>query len=99
MEFTNDQDHIFWYAKTGEYFPEEGSINGVVRFGKVDQAYVQRSPFLPRQLLQPIHHERHIGGRAVRLETTRFLRQDPHALAVLTETTSDDLHQYFAGLR
>ena len=33
-----------------------------------------------------------IGGRTVRSETTMFLRQDPHALAVLiTEAVSDDL--------
>ena len=40
-----------WYAKTGEYCPEEGSINGVVRFGKVDRTYVERNSFLLRQLL------------------------------------------------
>ena len=28
-----------------------------------------------------------------------FLRQDPHALAVLTEMASDDLQQYLAGVR
>ena len=27
-----------------------------------------------------------------------FLRQDPHALAVLAEAASDDLQQYFAGV-
>ena len=40
-----------WHAKTGEYCPEDGSINGVVRVGKVDIAYIQRDSFLPRQLL------------------------------------------------
>ena len=35
----------------------------------------------------------------VRSETTLFLRQDPHALAVLTEAESDDLQQYFTGVR
>ena len=34
-----------------EYCPEEGSINGVVRFGKADKAYIERNSFLPRQLL------------------------------------------------
>ena len=38
VELTNDRDYIMWLAKTGEYCPEEGSINGVVRFGKVDKA-------------------------------------------------------------
>ena len=28
-----------------------------------------------------------------------FLRQDPHALALLAEAASDDLQQYFAGVR
>ena len=51
VELTNDRDHILWHAKTGEYCPEEGLINRVVRFGKVDKAYIQRSSFLPRQLL------------------------------------------------
>ena len=32
-------------------------------------------------------------------ETTLFLRQDRHALIVLTEGTSDDLQQYLAGVR
>ena len=35
----------------------------------------------------------------IRSETTLFLRQDPHALTVLTEAASDDLHQYLAGVR
>ena len=35
----------------------------------------------------------------VRLETTLFLRQDPHAPAVLAEAASDDLQQYLAGVR
>ena len=30
MELTNDRDHILWHAKTDEYCPEEGSVNGVV---------------------------------------------------------------------
>ena len=51
VELTNDRDHNLRDAKTGEYCPEEGSINGVVRFGKVDKAYIERDSFLPRQLL------------------------------------------------
>ena len=43
LELTNDRDHILWYAKTGGYCPEEGSVNRVVRFGKVDKAYIQRN--------------------------------------------------------
>ena len=50
IELTNDGDHILWHAKTGEYSPGECSINGVVCFGKVDKAYIQRNSFLPRQL-------------------------------------------------
>ena len=88
-----------WHAKMGEYCPEEGSINGVVRFVKVDKAYIQRNSFLPRQLLQPTNHKHHIGGRTVRAETTLFLRQDPHALTVLAEAANDDLQQYPAGVR
>ena len=38
-------------------------------------------------------------GRTVRSETTLFLRQDPNALAVLTEAANDDLQQYLAGGR
>ena len=39
VEWTNDRDNILWHAKTGEYCPEEGWANGVVRFaGKVDKA-------------------------------------------------------------
>ena len=38
VKLTNDQDNVFGYAKTGEYSLEEASINGIVRFGKVDNA-------------------------------------------------------------
>ena len=79
--------------------PEAGSINGVVRFGKVDKAYIEWNSFLPRQLLQPTNHKHHIDGRTVRSETTLFLRQDPHTLAVLAEASSDDRQQYLAGVR
>ena len=99
VESTNDRDHILWHAKTGAHCTEEGSINGVVRFGKVDKAYIQRNSFLPRQLLQPTNHKHHIGDRKVRSETTLFLRQDPHALTVLAEVASDDLQKYLAGVR
>ena len=51
VELTNDRDHNLRHAKTGEYCPEEGSINIVVRFGKVDKAYIERNSFLP---LQPL---------------------------------------------
>ena len=30
-----------WHAKTVEDCPEEGSINAVVRFGKIDKADIQ----------------------------------------------------------
>ena len=99
VELTNDRDHILWRAKTGEYCLEEGSINGVVRVGKVDKAYIERNSFLLRQLLQPTNHKHHIDGRTVPSETTLFLRQDPHALTVLAEAASDDLQQYLAGVR
>ena len=99
VELTNDRDHILWHAKTAEYCPEEGSINGVVRFGKVDKAYTEWNSFLPRQLLQPTNHKHHIGGRTVQSETTLFPWQDPHALTVLAEVASDDLQQFPAGVR
>ena len=51
VELTNDRDHNLWHVKTGEYCPEEVSINGVVRFGEVDKSYIERRSFLPRQLL------------------------------------------------
>ena len=99
VELTNGRDHILWHAKTGEYCPEEGSINGVVSFGKVDKVYIERNLLLPRQLLQPTNHKHHIGGRTFRSETTLFLPQDPHAFTVLAEAASDDLEQYLAGVR
>ena len=37
VESTNDRDNILWLDKTGEYYREEGSVNGVLRFGKVDK--------------------------------------------------------------
>ena len=32
-----------WHAKTGKYCLEEDSINGVVCFGKVDKAHIERN--------------------------------------------------------
>ena len=51
VELTNDWDHIRWHAKTGGFCAEEGSGNGVVRFGKIDEAYIQWNLFVPRQFL------------------------------------------------
>ena len=55
--------------------------------------------FFRVKLLVPTNHEHNIGGRTVRSETTLFLRQDPHVLAVLAEAASDDRQQYLAGVR
>ena len=99
-KMTNDRANVLWHIKTGEYCPEEVSVNGVVRFGKIDKTYIQRNSFVPRQLLKSTNHKNNIGGRTVRLETTLFLRQDPHAIAVFTEeAANDDLQQYLAGAR
>ena len=51
VELANDRDRILWHAEKGVYCPEEESINGVVRFGKVGKAYIERNSFLLRQLL------------------------------------------------
>ena len=51
VELTNDREHVLWHAEMGECSPAEVSVNGVLRFGKVDKAYLRRNLFLPRQLL------------------------------------------------
>ena len=38
MELTSDGDHILWHAKTVEFCPKDGSVNGVVRLGRIDKA-------------------------------------------------------------
>ena len=38
VKLTNHRGHILWHAKTGEYSLEEGSINGVECFDKVDMS-------------------------------------------------------------
>ena len=45
LELTNDRGHRLWHPKTGEYCPKEGSVNGLVRFGKVAKQYIQRIHF------------------------------------------------------
>ena len=50
VDLTSDRDNFLWHAKKGEYCLEECSVNGVVRFGKVDKAYIQWNLFFPRQL-------------------------------------------------
>ena len=62
VRLTNDQDHLQWHAKKGERSSEEGSINEVVRFGKVDKAYIQESSFLSCQHLSLPNHVHHLGG-------------------------------------
>ena len=51
LELINDRDYTLWQARTGEYCPEDGLVNDIVRFDKVDKAYIQRKLFLPRQLM------------------------------------------------
>ena len=80
------------------YSPEEGFVNRVVDFGKVDKPYIQWHLFLPRQFLWPTNHKHNISCRTVRSETTLFLRQDPHALAMLDVAANDDPQQYLAGV-
>ena len=65
VELRNGRDHIMWHANTGGYCPGEGSVDGVVRFGKVEKAYVLNNCFLSRQLLQPTNYKYHTGGKAV----------------------------------
>ena len=52
MELTNDRPHTLWHAKTGEYCPEESLDNGFdILVLNVDEAYIELSSFLLRQLL------------------------------------------------
>ena len=37
VELTIGRDHILWYAKTDDYSSKKGSVNEVLRFGKVDK--------------------------------------------------------------
>ena len=99
MELTNERDKILWHVKMGECFPEDGSVNGVVRFGKTDKTYIQHNVFYLHQPLLPTNHKHYIGGRTVRSEITLFLRKDSHALAMLTEATRDDVQLHFPGVR
>ena len=51
VKLTNDRNHPLRHTKAGEYRLQESSIDGDIRFGKVDEAHVQWDSFLPRQLL------------------------------------------------
>ena len=92
MELTNDQDHTFWHPKAGEYFPEEGSVNGVVRFGKVDKVdtnginFFRTNSCSRRRITKIMLVVERFGRKPLLL-----LRLDPRALTVLTEAASDDL--------
>ena len=106
VELTNDRNHTLWHAKTGEYCPsEEGWINRVVRFGKVDQAYIHRFVLHTTVcFLRPSSCSRRIPNIISVVERfgwrlTLFLRKDPHALAVLVEAVSDDIQQCLADVR
>ena len=84
MELMNDRDNILWHAKTGECCPEADSVNGIVRFGKVDKAYIRRNSSLSRQLLYYSGRIKNIISVVERFETIMFLQQDPHGLTVVS---------------
>ena len=51
VESTNDRDYIYVTRQHKRVLSGGRSVNGVIRFGMVDKAFIQRSSFLPRQLL------------------------------------------------
>ena len=60
-----------WRAKTGECCPEEGSINGVVRSGKVDKAY--NSGIFVCSASTPLSNESQIVNRLMNGSSSRPL--------------------------
>ena len=51
VELTNARHDILQYTKKVEYSTEEGLVNRVIRFAKVDKACLQQNFFLSRQRL------------------------------------------------
>lgn len=48
VESTDDGNYLVLHAKASEYFPQECSVHGVVRFGERDKARMKRNSFLQR---------------------------------------------------
>ena len=59
---------------------------------------IKRGVLLPRQFLQSSYYEHHVNRRALGSEPTLFLWQNVLAFAIVTQATSDDFEEYFAGV-
>ena len=53
VELLDDCYHQRWYPDAGEYLPQEGTFNGVVRLLEIYQAHEERHSCLPPNFLQP----------------------------------------------
>ena len=98
MELADDGDHSRWNAIASQDSPQESAIDGVIGFGKVDNAHEKRGVLLPRQFLQASHHEHHVDRRAVGFKSTLLLRGDAFPFAAATEAARDDFEEYFASV-
>ena len=98
VELADDGERSRWHAKTSKDIPQNGSVHGVICFGEVDKAQVQRGAILPRQFLQSSYCEHHVNRRALGSEATIFLRQNVLAFAIDNQATRDDFDVYFAGV-
>ena len=51
-ETADDGEHSGWHAKTSKDIPQKGSVDGIIFFGEIDKAQVQRDVLLARQFRQ-----------------------------------------------
>ena len=82
--------------QTSKDIPHKALVDGVIRFGDVVQAQVQRGVLVPRLFSQSSYYEHEAYRRALGSEATLFLRQNVLAFAVVTKATRDYFEEYFA---
>lgn len=50
VELTGGRNNLLWHTKAGDYFPQDCSVDGVVRYSEMDKGGVMRNLLLPCRL-------------------------------------------------
>ena len=99
MELADNWDHVLRDTGSGQYFPQQLSIDRIVSLLEVNEAHVQRYSPPPRQFLKSTHYEQHVDGGSFRLEAALFVWQNAVGFAVVAEAVGYYFQKHFACVR
>ena len=60
VELADNLAYLRWYAEACENYPQQLSVDRVIRFLQIDEAHVQRNFPLSSEFLQTMHDEQHV---------------------------------------